>query len=1003
MGTVTPSLEAVPQRIPWYRSHRFRTALWLFLIFLPVIVSVHVYIYVTFLNGNIQGLRNRAGQVFEVSLEDVGRRLALQDYLLDSVAHEPAFQKDLAALPQTDPDSVHFQRLRARLVSALVTGVMGPHQEALWVRDVVIVDEEGRIWLATQEAWEQKRLSPELVEAIKASTATHDLANGQGEAIQGILWGQEAPLGFQKPWIALVNRVQDAQGTTWWMLGAIPPEGVQEWMASFRVLGGAPVLVTRTQEGFILEDEWQIWTPEQVRNRLLNVPLADSDWVFLFQLWSKKPVRRVFRPPNSYHPTEDHGHWMIYLPEGGGQVWVLLPFALVQGESYIGIRYNLASTIGPLVSQVVRGLVLQATVVALFLWVIAWWLGGRVTRPLQAMIKGVQALAEGRWDTRIPTRGQDEFALLAQVFNQMAARLEGLYRSLEDEVRRRTYQVSLLMEWLTLDAPHDTWTYQAFLEGMVWGLRETLPSGVYPVLVLWNDDLQDMDWRVAPDFPEGATVSLRIERAWVREALRKKTPLFYTAESHNQQVPPPFQTVWVAPLVQRERPMGALILYSTQAQVFTEEFQNQLREMLPTLVSGLVFAQATWLRIHLHTLVQVTIHLVQGVSDRGDLMDIFFAVGRILERYFPRSIFLVRQGTSNIWQPLYPATLAGRRVETLIPLSKEQRWLLIPDLEALRAVQQLPKEIRDLTQELEWKGTILIPVWTQDRLLALLLLGMEWPGEYPQEMLHVLHLATLLLGLLLDRAEVQDRLRLWEVLMTFFLKATEAPTLGQALDVLVGLLRQNLTENGDYFFVFGDETGTIHDAFVFLEGQAQYHLVLSPVDRALAQQVLKTGEPRVFNEASEVREVLAEYPALMQGPIPQSWVGMPIQVGGRIVGVWGLRDAHQAYRFDAEFLSRMQTLTEYLGPVLAYLLRMQRYEQRLQREEWVHTLGLHLISLWDPQVLTQEAAGELQRIFRAQRVRFRLHVPTVLDTARERVQDMGRAEGAAETEGGASA
>ncbi len=994
MGIVTssPAAEGVSISVPWYRRAHVRTALTLFLMLLPVVVLVHAYVYLTFYVGNLKGLISRSEQVFEVSLYEMEQRLLAQERVLAGVIREPQFIADLTLLPEHRANPVLFERTRARLLTPLITDVSSRHYEILWVQQFVIFDDKGEVWVGSRSEWEGRRLSPLLLELLNSEKASSaDEHGGQGGHF--FLLGGEESLGLEHFWIGLVQEVTDNEGRVWRVLGIIPLESLQTWLTSFRVLGGVPFVITLDERAYFLSEDGQIipWTSEQVRRDLLDVPEVPSLTWLTLNVWRDRPGRLSMRPAEGYHPEEAigerHRHFVVFRHEGGDRLWVLVPMPLFHDKAALGIEYDLGGRIGPLATQVRRGLVFQTFFILAVVGAASWWLGRRFTQPLREIMQGVQALAAGQWDARVPARGEDEFALLGQVFNQMAARLESLYRTMEDEIRRRTYQVNLLMQWLTLDAPHDTWTFQAFLESMVWGLREALPSGVYPVLLLWNDDLQEVGWRVAPDFPEGKEPPLAVERRWVQQALRQRTAMLFTVETHPDQVSAPFQAVWVSPLLSREQPFGALVLYSTQAGVFTEEFQHQMQELEPTLVSALAFAQTSWLRFQLHALVQVMAHMVQSVGGEGDLMEVFFAVARILERYFPRSIFLVRQGDADVWQPLYPAALAGRRVESLVPVSREQRWLLEADLESLRAVQRLPKELRDLAQELEWRGMILMPVWVEDRVAALLLLGMEWPEEYPVEILNALSLITLLLGMLLDRAGVQERLRLWEMVMTFFVKGAEAPTLGQALSVLERLLRAHLSPEGDFFFVLGDEEGRIRDAYIFLEGQEQYHLVLSPVDRALASMVLRVREPRVFNEPSEIRQALGDQVNLAQASLPQSWIGLPIVVGDRVLGVWGLRDMHQAYRFDVEFLHRMTTLTQQLAPALEYLVRMQQYEHRLQREEWIHALGVHLVSLWDPASLTREAASELQRIFRAQRISFRLHVPTLQASTQERFHE----------------
>jgi signal transduction histidine kinase len=56
--------------------------------------------------------------------------------------------------------------------------------------------------------------------------------------------------------------------------------------------------------------------------------------------------------------------------------------------------------------------------------VFAWYLSGRITRPVRRLAKAADEVAEGRYDTHVPeVPGKDEIADLADSFRQMTARL----------------------------------------------------------------------------------------------------------------------------------------------------------------------------------------------------------------------------------------------------------------------------------------------------------------------------------------------------------------------------------------------------------------------------------------------------------------------------------------------------------------------------------------------------------------------------------------------------
>jgi two-component system, OmpR family, sensor histidine kinase BaeS len=69
-----------------------------------------------------------------------------------------------------------------------------------------------------------------------------------------------------------------------------------------------------------------------------------------------------------------------------------------------------------------------ALIVAAFLAVlgavlIGWWLSGQIARPVHALTRGAQQLADGTWAGEIPVRTRHEIGALTQAFNQMASRI----------------------------------------------------------------------------------------------------------------------------------------------------------------------------------------------------------------------------------------------------------------------------------------------------------------------------------------------------------------------------------------------------------------------------------------------------------------------------------------------------------------------------------------------------------------------------------------------------
>ena len=70
-------------------------------------------------------------------------------------------------------------------------------------------------------------------------------------------------------------------------------------------------------------------------------------------------------------------------------------------------------------------LIVSAVVVSLG----AYPISKRLTRRLEQLKQGVEALGEGKLDTRLPVRGCDEVAVLATSFNQSAERIQALLQA----------------------------------------------------------------------------------------------------------------------------------------------------------------------------------------------------------------------------------------------------------------------------------------------------------------------------------------------------------------------------------------------------------------------------------------------------------------------------------------------------------------------------------------------------------------------------------------------
>jgi signal transduction histidine kinase len=123
----------------------------------------------------------------------------------------------------------------------------------------------------------------------------------------------------------------------------------------------------------------------------------------------EQPVQFEFTPPNARRP-----YLAVAQPlrlEGKGPAFGVLIVAKPRAE--------LSDRLNTLIERLALAL-LGGVLVA---GALAWYLSRRLTRPILALSKAADQVAEGRYDVEIPQGGRDEIGHMADRFGQMAERL----------------------------------------------------------------------------------------------------------------------------------------------------------------------------------------------------------------------------------------------------------------------------------------------------------------------------------------------------------------------------------------------------------------------------------------------------------------------------------------------------------------------------------------------------------------------------------------------------
>ncbi len=176
---------------------------------------------------------------------------------------------------------------------------------------------------------------------------------------------------------------------------------------------------------------------------LQPLPKSAVDWPAIQQ---GKTVEFHFVPPGETREFLAVAH-PFYLEKSGR------PFgAIVVATAQTELRDRLVTLYERLALALLAGVLVTAG--------LAWYLSGRLTRPVRRLAQAADEVAEGRYDTPVPTvSGRDEIADLADSFRQMTERLS------EAEELERNFLMTV---------SHELRTPLTAIRGHVEALREGL-------------------------------------------------------------------------------------------------------------------------------------------------------------------------------------------------------------------------------------------------------------------------------------------------------------------------------------------------------------------------------------------------------------------------------------------------------------------------------------------------------------------------------------------------
>ena len=173
-----------------------------------------------------------------------------------------------------------------------------------------------------------------------------------------------------------------------------------------------------------------------------------------------------------------------------------------------------------------------------------------------------------------------------------------------------------------------------------------------------------------------------------------------------------------------------------------------------------------------------------------------------------------------------------------------------------------------------------------------------------------------------------------------------------------------------FIFLLDAETNLIHCYYGFDKGEGGYveDLVPFPIGTGLSSKVILSRQPLLLGSIEEQIANGAYYDEenleQSSGVKTQSWLGVPIIVGDKVLGVVHLSDYRPA-AYNQDHLRLLQTLASNMGVAIANARQFEAEAERVAELQVINTIQQGLAAELDFQAIVDLVGDKLREVFSA--------------------------------------
>jgi PAS domain S-box-containing protein len=811
------------------------------------------------------------------------------------------------------------------------------------IDQIIVVDNASRILIASKEEWQGMDLSidPTIKNLIGKNTSIATLATGSL---------------YPSNWTLFTSRVYSNSNNQ-----PVATIIVTSLTSGFQSILASAGSVFPTAKGYYLTNNDVLAGQDDYYNNpeIIQMPSTDEH---LKQI--KAMVESAIEGSGQYSTTESGAvlGYAKYLPE------IKLIFVLEVPEE---VFFKPINALIPF-----NGILFLVAIV--FAIVVTYIGSQRIVIPLTQLAGRARQFAQGEWAVRAEVKSRDEIGMLADSFNHMVAQISDLYRSLELKVEERTQQLRTASEVgqiatsannrevIMQRAVHLIVERFGFSFASIFTLDEAGTTAV-----LQEVSASEKESKIIPGYRIPAASESLI--GWVAEHNQARVVVDIEEKiSQHELLVPESKSEIALPISLGNQVLGILEVQSVNPSGFDPETVSVLQTVCNQIANGLQnlrLLEATQINLEETSLLYRTSRQVSLCRSSPELFQILS--NTLVQTPYVGGVFSVHPEhlrIESITDARSTTTVVAPQgislpLKNIAVLLSQSSLILVDDLAQ-------PSDFDVLLSFFARRGchsAALFAIHEGGKLARIIVLGSR--SLIPLNSTGLQPFANLVevISTTLERLKVMDDLQKRVDELQILTNLGEVISAETDLSSLYRVLHQQVTKmiGSDISFaiaLYDSQKNTINLPYLY-ENNEVLSIDPFPLGEGLTSILIRNRKPLMMvRDAEEQARALG---AKVIGKTAQSWLGVPLIVGGDVVGALILQDTLHEERFSETDLNLFVTLAPQIGTAIRNAQLLTQMQGALHAYDQERFLLNTLMDNIPDHITFKDRSGQYIRVSRS--------------------------------------